>query len=499
MGLDSTHPLYTEFLPDWQQLRHCYGGERMVKLEGRAYLPATAGMVADGIETTNAKGWNQYTAYRARAVFPELLKSAVESMIGVMHHKPPVIELPAKLEPLRENATSRGESLEMLMRRVNEEQLVVGRVGLIADPIGPAAQLPSLAVYRAEDVVNWDDTIQPGTGSMFSMVVLNESRPERAKGDFSWSAVRQYRLLLLGSLDDESEVEPGQTVAVRPPGVYRAGTYRDDVTYTDDSLIEPSIAGRTLDRIPFVAINSKDVVPEPDVPPLLGLSNLSLTIYRGEADYRQALFMQGQDTLVVLGGEQDQEYRTGAGAAITPPIGGDAKYIGVDSGGLPEMRLALENDYERANQKAGEMVNDSSRTAESGEALRIRVAARTATLNQIALAGAYGLEQILRTCAVWVGANPDEVVVTPNLDFIDDVIQGQELVQIMTAKGLGAPISLESIHLTMQDRGLTEKSWEDELKAIEGEMGLELGSPASTNPDGPEVDEDPEDEGDEAA
>lgn len=483
MGVDSHHPLYSDSLPDWQQLRDTYKGERAVKVRARFYLPATSGMEQDGIERTDTKGWKAYMAYRARAVFPELVKEAVKAMIGVMHHKPPTIELPAALEPLREKCNRRNESLEMLLRRINEEQLVMGRLGLMADAINaPGFVLPYLAIYRAEDCINWGDNLEVGASNdLLRMVALNESKNERIGDGFEWQWKNQYRVLVLGDITaTDEEFNPATAT-------YRFGVFNDGrTTFSNEGLIEPSIRGRKLNKLPFVFINSQDISPEPDEPPLLGLSNIALTIYRGEADYRQSLFMQGQDTLVVKNGEEDKEYRTGAGAVIVVQDPGDAKYIGVDSSGLPEQRTALENDYQRGQAKAGELINETSRERESGNALRIRVAARTATLNQIALTGAFGLQEILRTIAEWVGANPEEVVVTPNLDFVDDQITGKEVVDIMTAKGLGAPLSLVSIHRHLQDRGLTEMTWEEELQAIEDEKELELVPPSSTNPNGPE-------------
>ena len=99
MAVDSKHPLYSEFLADWEQLRDCYRGERIVKEAGTRYLPATSGMESDGMETTTSPGFKAYVAYRTRARYPDFVKEAVESMLGVMHNKPPQIELPAKMEP----------------------------------------------------------------------------------------------------------------------------------------------------------------------------------------------------------------------------------------------------------------------------------------------------------------------------------------------------------------------------------------------------------------
>ena len=217
-----------------------------------------------------------------------------------------------------------------------------------------------------------------------------------------------------------------------------------ETIFNRSGLYTPSISGREFNKIPFVFINPKDIDPAPEEPPLLDLSELALTIYRGEADYRQALFMQGQDTLVVKGAEQDGEYTIGAESVITlvnPEA--DAKFIGVDSRGIEEMRLASQNDQNNAAQKGGQLLDSVSRERESGDALKIRVAAKTATLTEIALTGAFGLEEILKRGAIVLGANPDEVSVTPNLDFIDDTVTGQEILAQMQAKHTGAPISSE--------------------------------------------------------
>ena len=513
MGVDSKHPLYTEFIPDWTQMRETYRGQRIIKEGGFNYLPATSGMVKDGINTSKQEGTQAYLAYRSRAVFPDIIRQGVEAMLGVMHHKPPVIELPEKMEPMRERVTLMNESLEMLLRRINGEQLITGRLGMLLEiPEGQGEQLPFIAFYRAEDMINWDEGTRTGIELQnLNLVVLDESSFERLTSnlDFEWQKRRKYRVLVLG---DPNVNEP------QGEGVYRVGVFREQggtvqdqsdkagettgTEFTEDNLITPQIAGNTIDEIPFVFVNAKDIVPTPEEPPLLGVSNIALTIYRGEADYRQALFMQGQDTLVVIGqvieGNTAPSHRIGAGASLDLPAGGDAKFIGVDSSGLAEMRTALENDYVRAGKRAGELMDEMSREKESGEALQVRVAAKTATLNQIALAGAFGLQHILRIAAKWIGADPEQVIVTPNLDFTDDQLLGTELAAIMGAKMLGAPLSLMSVHKLMEDRGMTDETFEDEIKLLEEEEQIEVLQPVmegSTDEDGPEDDEEDEDGG----
>lgn len=508
MALNSKHPLYNERIVDWKQLRDSYAGETVIKARGTDYLPATSGMLEDGMTNAQDEGTRAYNAYRMRAVYPEIFEDAVKGALGAMHNKPPTIDLPEAMEDIRDNATLQGESLEMLLRRINEAQIAVGRIGLMADlpnadPTGfdddgnlvakpvPGDEIrdtPYIATYEAETIINWDAGTRFGLGKReLNVVVLDETGFVRLD-NFEWKKQESYRVLVLGDVLDNEGKATGRT--------YRQGSFTGtNQSFSEEGLMEPSIMGNTLEEIPFVFINTSDLVPEPDKPPLLGLSHRLLAIYRGEADYRQNLFLQGQDTLVIIGqpnpatggdSESDGDQRTGAGSVIyLQNHEADAKYIGVESAGLPEQRNALENDYKTAREKAGLLLDDVSRQRESGDALQVRVAARTATLTEIALTGAQGLQNILRIIARWRGLNEEDVVVTPNLDFVDDSIQAIEVVQLQTAKNLGAPISRQSMHGYFARRGLTELTFDEELDLIEQEVPEGGGSTAE---DGPEDD-----------
>jgi hypothetical protein len=163
-------------------------------------------------------------------------------------------------------------------------------------------------------------------------------------------------------------------------------------------------------------------------------------------------------------GEEDA-IRTGAGARIDLEMNGDAKYIGVSANGLSEQRTCLENDRKRAETQSGRLIGTKS-NVESGEALRVRLAAQTATLNQVALSSAAALEKILKLAAAWVGADPEKVKVTPNMEFTNVPLDAQQLVNLLTARSLGAPISIESIHEVLVDHGLTTMEFEAEMVKI---------------------------------
>lgn len=460
-NLSSQHPSYALVSPDWTLMRDAYKGERQVKSKNTTYLPFTSSQVADGaITSTTSIGFKAYEAYKLRARFPNFVREAVQMAIGMMHSQPAEIKLPKAMEKI----TSRmGEPLQVILRRINTEQLLTGRIGLMADmPTNPALgeDLPYLATYNTERLINWDDgRVEQLVPQKLNLVVINESEQKRSDG-FNWSLDTKYRVLVLGKTDENV-----------PSGQYRQGVFAES-EYSEGGLKVPTWRGRELQEIPFVFINSCDITPEVDDPPLLDLGNACMTIYRGEADYRQNLFMQGQDTFVTVGGGFDETdaVRTGVGARIDVPQGGDAKYVGVNGSGLSEQRQALERLESRAGSMGAQTLDSTSRQRESGDSLRIRVAARTADMNQIADTGAAGLEQVLKTCAKWMGENPDDVKVLPNKEFGEMPLTGQTMVEIATARNLGWPISAKSMHDLSRKRRLTTKTFDEELKEAEKEQ-----------------------------
>jgi hypothetical protein len=456
--ISQEHPEYTYRRPDWLVMQDTYEGERRVKIQGTTYLPATSGQIALGLGTNASGGANEgqqlYDAYKLRANFPNIVQDTADALVGILNREPPVIELPAALEDLRDQATDQGEPLDALLRRIQLHQLVYGRHGVYLD-VDESRDLPYLVDHPALRIINWDDEAPEGDAlRKLTLTVIDERRWRR--DGFRWEEVERYRAL---ALNDAGQFE---------------------VTIEDEGIrldpVVPVIRGQALDFIPFVFINGTDLVPQVGEVPLLGLGRLALTIYRGDADYRQALFMQGQDTLVIVGEhidpeDPDQKVIVGAGALINLPSSkteADAKFIGADSQGLPEMREAQAADFERAQQYGLQMMSKGA-GAEAAETLKIRVAARTADLVSVAHTSAAGLEQSLKHAATWVGANPDDVKVTPNTDFIEEQMPAAELLGFMTAKAQGAPLSKRSIHALMRKGDVTQMEYDDELEEIDGE------------------------------
>lgn len=481
--LSAKNPAYSEVFIDWTLMRDAYRGARIVKGKGPIYLPPTQSHMADGFgKGDKSVGQTNYEAYKLRARFPNFVREAVQMAIGMMHSQPPIITLPKAMEGIR---SVKGEPLDALLRKINTEQLITGRVGLMADlPTNPLPEqdIPYLALYTAERIINWDDgRVDQVVPQTLNLVVLNETENQRIAG-FEWETKEKYRVLMIGEeLQNEAR------------GLYVQAVFEAE-NYDPTKLKPPSWRGRTLQNIPFVFINSCDITSDVDDPPLLDLGDICMAIYRGEADYRQNLFLQGQDTFVTIGGgfDDSQEVRVGAGARMDLPMGADAKYVGVNSSGLAEQREALERLESRAGSMGAQTLDTTSRERESGDSLRIRVAARTADMNQIVDAGALALENILKMCAEWMGENPDDVSVKPNKEFGEMPLTGQTMVEMATARNLGFPISAKTMHDLARKRRITQRTFEEEVAEAKKEdeddfvfKKADTGDSADTQPNNP--------------
>lgn len=476
-NISDKHPDYSKHVTDWVFMRDSYEGQRVIKSKGATYLPMTKAMILDGADKNlDSIGYKDYLAYKERARYSNFVREAVQAAVGMMHSQDAEIKVPKAMEKIM---SSRGESLLQLLRRINTEQLICGRLGLMADlKTNPTPEdLPYISVYSAERGINWDTGAVESVnrGLTLNLVVLDET--ENVRTGFTWEKKEKYRVLMLGTFE-----------GAETAGQYRQGLFNitDNQMFNEAAMIAPNLRGREFPKIPFVFINTCDVTEEPDDPALLDLANICKTMYMSDADYRHTLHMQGQETLVTIGANFDetQKVRVGANARLDLPLGADAKFIGVKADSLSEQREALDVLDARAGTIGAQTLDTTSRERESGASLKVRVAARTADLGQIAEAGAKGLEEILKDIAVIMGENPDEISVKPNKEFGDLQLTGQDMLQMATAKNLGFPISNESLHRLAFARRVTKKTFDEEKTAAKDDKDSVFAPPVPPAPTG---------------
>lgn len=448
MAFDITirHPAYLKYSTTWQLMRDASEGEDAIKARGETYLPMKSGTkaIAD-----LAKRMASYDAYRARAEFPELLAPTVRGAVGVMLDDPAVIELSPKLELLRERATPDGLTLDGLHRRIAMEVMTTGRYGLL--PGIDESGNPHLAGYCTEAIVNWDGG---------NYVVLCETSDVRDPATNKWSSVDRYR---------ECYIEENGTYAARE------WTKTDKGEWIYGDVVMAATPKKNAIGVPFVFIDTNDLTATPDDVPLYGLAKLSTRIYRLDADYTFALHMTSEPTPVVIGFDDAKTAQKngnvpatlGAGTLWVLPKGADAKYLEFSGPGLEAQKGAINDAVMRARAFGAQLLSDVGKSAESGDALKLRLGSQTATIKTIAMNTAAGLERALRNLAVWVGDDPEKCVVTPNLDFFDKTLSAQEITAIVSGWQAGA-YSWRTAFDRLKEGGVVpdDRTPEDELALI---------------------------------
>ena len=97
---------------------------------------------------------------------------------------------------------------------------------------------------------------------------------------------------------------------------------------------------------------------------------------------------------------------------------------------------------------------------ESGDAILTRLTVRTATLTTVAKVAAAGVQKLLRIAAMWAGVAPEEVEVTPNLDFTDSAVTPKEVLEMWTVTEKGG-MTTEDFHAWLKGHDLTSDDLEE--------------------------------------
>lgn len=433
MTVKTNHPLYTATrVNEWRLMRHSYEGESTIKDNGVMYLPKPSGWSIEGGFLDD--GLAIYNAYKERAIYPEIVSNSVRAMVGVVHGQEFKIELPPALEYLFEVATADGLPLEAFSRRITTELLLTGRYGALVDAPDAGGGV-YLAGYTAESIVNWDEARD--------FYVLRENVAVR--NGFAWDTETQSRVLKIVD------------------GRYQQELYRDDTLA--DTIAPTKRGGGAVDFIPLVIGGAMDLDLRPDVPPLIGVARAAKAYYQLSADHRMALYQAYQDTLIVYDAADgvDGQGRAvpfqvgaiGAGVAMVIHSKGEgwpdarAEYVSPSGQSIEAQERAMQEALRLAAQSGARLFDNTPRAQESGEARRLRFSAETATLQTIAMSSAAILEKALKYAALMMGANPDDVIVTPPANMLEGRMESAELQGLLSAWREGA-ISYDTFYSALQ-------------------------------------------------
>jgi hypothetical protein len=476
------------FLPDWKKVRDVLGGERKVKEATTLYLPKP------NASDTSSENNTRYDQYVERAVFFSATKRTLDGMIGIAFRRWPETELPTKVEQFQSDIDGSGGGLINQVRRSLEENLSLGRLGLLADypnrekAVSVAEERsgnihPTITQYRAEQIINW----RRNDRGQLSLVVLHEIVEE--PDDYAVNAVEQWRELALGMLAGEDPVVVGSTYVVK---LWRKDAKTEEPVIHQEFRPKDS-AGKPWQEIPFQFVGAVDNDPDIDQSPLYSLACLNIAHYRNSADYEESVYFNGQPT-VALGGLtqswvkevlKDQVF-LGSRSAIPLPEGGTINLVQADPNTLAGEAL---------KRKEEQMIAMGARLLTPGEAVKTAEQSRSETAaahSVLSLAcdnvsGAY--QQALKWLCRFAGAAEDSVEFAIDTDFVG-LIADPQLAEAIMKLWQGQAIPASEKNRLFRIIGLidAEKTDEDIQEEIDAEGGgLELddeGKPIPVKTDG---------------
>lgn len=448
-SVETRHPSFTAArLAEWALCDRAYQGETAIKEFGVEHLPMPGGYkgLSDG-------GFEAYRAYLTRAQFPDIMAPSIGAMVGIVHGTEIQIEMPTALEYLHEAADGDSLTLVDLHRRITRGLLVLGRMGVLADAPEDGGD-PFLSVYRGPTITNWDK----------DFFVLDESH--MARDGFTWEHVKQFRVLEL--------------VDGRYRQTLHKGTEVIDMTPTMQG-------GGLMDSIPFAVGSAKDMGPQIETPPLIGVARASVAMYQLSADYRLQLFMSGQETLVAINGPAPEL----VGAGVVHEMIGDGdkqpdlKYVSPTCSGIAAHKEAIEMNRDAAAQAGARLFDQGERAQESGEARALRYRSETANLQSVAQMSCALLERGLRGIAVMKGLDPAQVIVNAPENLLEAAMTPADaaaLWQIVRDRGL----SYDTFYTAIQKGGLAsaERTAEDEMRLMDDEDFRESDAALGNRADG---------------
>ena len=481
---------YKKMMHTWHLVRDAVEGEAAIKRQDEYYLPMPAGMVdatspatastQRSITSTEDQSYEDteynpnshnnpaYASYKTRATVPDITGFTLRGLLGLAIHKYPSVELPDSMAVME-------KQMENMYKRSLSEVLQAGRFGILLDisEEGNIIMVP----YVAESIINWRaKRSEDGDFRGLEYVVLEEEVPS-AESKYSVETVKQYRVLeivdgkytstLYNEADEIMPNAKGETATV--------GTYK----------------GKTLDIIPFVFFGSTDNDPEPDTSPLAAIAGITIQIYMKSADLSQAEFTSCNPTLIYTGIKADDVPRKmGSTVAVAlPDPDSKAFYTVTDTGALQHVQNHITSLFEQAAAYGAHLLSGSKKSAESGEALRLRQSASSSSLVSVVMTVGNGYKLLFDIAAKWIGTT-EEVEFIPITDFTDMALTAQEMVALVNAWMNGA-LSLPTVVDVFRRAGVLQKdsTVEDELALI-----AEQGPPAITGMGGSMTGDEDEDE-----
>lgn len=453
MGVENTNPEYDKFASKWKRCRDAAEGQDAIHEAGELYLPRL-----------KDQDWDDYSAYKTRAGFFNATWRTIAGLQGMLFRKPPVVTVPASVEPLLDSVSEDAQPLQIFALEAVEECLTVGRAGILVDyPVVAEEGVtqadailrnlrPTLSLYETESIVNWKkETIT--SQEVLTRVVLKEDRTVVDPDDeFSEkiepiyrvldlvSGVYRVRLFVLSSADGEQFVQEGEDLF-------------------------PKMNNQPLDFIPFYFLGVDDAEACPDDPPLIDLVDLNLSHYRTNADYEHGCHFTGLPTGWITGHTMEQGEKIYLGSQnmlVFPSPDTKVGFLEFSGAGLKCLSDNLERKERQMAILGARMLESQKKAAEATDTAMLHRAGEASLLASMAQSISISIQKALQVFSDWAGGS-GEVNFELNRDFFPTTMDSAQLMALVQSWQYGA-ISKETLFENLKQAEIVSdnKTFEDQ-------------------------------------
>ncbi len=468
-GVRATHGDYDHWKDPTERCRDGYQGLDAVRAQTTKYLPQMK-MSA-----------SEYVDYLGRAQWSGAPERTVRGLAGAVMRNEAQVVVPERVRrDLQADATQTGLPLQRLIQNVIQEQLKVGRIGVLVDRSTSGSGRPYMRTYTAESITNWDEAEVDGR-KILTLVVLREKARDRRQGVcgdgapdiFDWTEQDQYRVYWLGTVEGAGR----SRLIVDVWRKVNAASAREEDQWRPVLELRqmPDRRGEALDFIPFTFCGSDDVDPAIEKPPLLDLADTALGWYRNSADYERAVKYLCP-VFVFHGTELAENTIISPGQAFgISDAGGGGQILQMSKDTVSGYVEAMDRKLQMMAVQGARLLETQKAMAETAESKRLGLQGEGATLNTIALTADQALTRALRQYVWWTGEGTvpedlSDVLVATNKDFVDVKLTPDQLRAYMELHQSGK-ISYETFYHLLE-RGETTRPGvgvEDERELIEAE------------------------------
>lgn len=443
------HPDYQDYLEEWEIVRDCISGERIIKRKSQKYLP----MPSVNCDT------KRYLSYISRAVFYNATARTRDALAGAVFSKAPQIKLPELMQWAQSDIDGKGTDLIDFTRFCFNEVLTVGRIGLLADynstSSATLAQLqngdvhPVLYPYVAENIINWYEEIVDNKLIMTQVVLREVVSSRNSDNPFRFDKYYQYRVLYLDqdmnyNVDVYRDKQPLQYLRQDEILIQTPNPVFQDLISTS---MPKDKNGNPLKYIPFKFGGSERNQSDVQKSPLIDLARMNLSHYRTSADVEEMLHITAVPTLILTGVTNSwvkemgiKKIALGSTTCIPLPEGATASLLQLDPTQLLTTELRAK---ETQMQMLGARIMQQS-AGEAAETVRMRQSGEASVLEGIALNVSALIEQMLEICTDFQPINENEDInFKLNTDFFTSQVDQPMLAELRADQAAGLITTME--------------------------------------------------------